>query len=56
MQGAQVFCRHVAQGLEHHLDMVGVGGSIPLVPTKIIEGMCIHASGCDIARWDSKAL
>ena len=28
-------CRRVAQGLEHHLDMVGVGGSIPLVPTSL---------------------
>ena len=25
--------RHVAQWLEHHLDTVGVGGSIPPVPT-----------------------
>ena len=29
----RVNSRHVAQGLEHHLDMVGVGGSNPLVPT-----------------------
>ena len=29
------FFRHVAQGLEHYLDMVGVVGSIPIVPTRI---------------------
>ena len=36
--------RHVAQGLEHHLDMVGVGGSNPLVPTNdyLINAHFLH--------------
>ena len=29
--------RHVAQWLEHHLDTVGVGGSIPPVPTRTVR-------------------
>ena len=29
--------RHVAQWLEHHLDTVGVGGSIPPVPTSSVS-------------------
>ena len=31
--------RRVAQGLEHYLDTVGVGGSRPPVPTSINKGL-----------------
>ena len=31
--------RRVAQGLEHYLDTVGVGGSRPPVPTSIYKGL-----------------
>ena len=40
--------RHVAQWLEHHLDTVGVGGSIPPVPTMMMDD---GRSNTDDARW-----
>ena len=39
--------RRVAQGLEHYLDTVGVGGSRPPVPTSINKGLL----GLQICRY-----
>ena len=33
--------------VEHHLDMVGVVGSIPIVPTKITEPYAVEAGSID---------